>query len=67
MPRRFAFYAALAGRVVDAYGVDADQGDLEEFTKTAVARTGTAYDPETIRKAVDAALCARRRAARRRS
>jgi hypothetical protein len=59
--RTHRFYQALAHRVIDAYGILDDQGDLEELVKIAVARTGARYDSETIRKAVDAALHARRR------
>jgi hypothetical protein len=54
--RGYRFYRALVYRVIDAYGIPIDQGDLEELVKTAVSRTGAAYNSETIRKAVDAAL-----------
>ena len=58
--RRPSLYRALAYRVIDTYGAHTDQGDLEELVKTACARCGAAYDSETVRKAVDAALHVRR-------
>ena len=55
------FYRALAFKVVDVYGVDTEQGELEELLKVAVARTGNPYNSEVVRQALDAAVAQRRK------
>jgi hypothetical protein len=61
-PRKPRFYIALMHRVLDAYPQETDEGELAEHCKAACARVGAAYDSETIRKALDAALAVRRAA-----
>jgi hypothetical protein len=59
MPR-FKVYSAIAARVIAA-APSADLGELAAAFKTICAEQDLDYDGEITRKAIDAALNARRR------
>lgn len=59
----FKMYCAIARRILEAAGTDADLGELAEQFKSACAGQQIPYDGEITRKAIDAVINARKRRA----